>query len=406
MSRVWKIFVITALACGVAFGQVQLKPLYSFGSKLNDGIGPAGPIVFDSHGNLYGTTTLGGGQGREGTVFELSHSQSGWSESVLYTFCAVGQCADGSIPYWGVIVDEADNLYGSTTGGGLGCQPQVFDCGGVVFEVSPPSIPGGTWTENALWKFAGNTGDGCFPFSPLVRDHLGNLYGTFKYCGLYGEGGVFRLSPPNVAGDPWEETILYNFCSTNVAQHCSDGAEPLGSLALDDAGNIFGTTSKGGDNSGTVFELSPPLSGDTWVETILYKFRLNRGGYPNSGIIFDEAGNLYGTFSGNNGGVFKLTPLGKEYQVALDLEDDNVLAGLLIQSGILYGEGGGGQYGYGELFSFQGTNKTVLHNFCPQLPCSDGIFPESPLIPHGNHLYGTTLEGGDSGGGVVYEISR
>ena len=161
--------------------------LYSFCSKPNctDGIGPNG-LVMDSAGNLYGTA-IGGGANEsadpqsDGVVFELAPpTQPGgaWTETVLYNFCSAKRCSDGYGPT-GIIQDAAGNLYGTTSGGdGYG----VEDSAGTVFELSPPSQPGGTWTETVLHVFCSSSPvpceDGMIPNGGLIQDAAGNLYGT------------------------------------------------------------------------------------------------------------------------------------------------------------------------------------------------------------------------------------
>lgn len=410
-SKVWIICVgiLMVFNCEPLMGQAKFKTIYSFGANNGnaDGFRPQGPFVFDKAGHLFGTTQEGGTNLYAGTVFELSYSNNQWNHSVLYNFCPQADCADGSNPSEGVIVDAVGNLFGTTWLGGVPCQG-TETCG-VVFELSPPSKPDGTWTESVLWAFGSSPNDGCFPIGPVTLDAQGNLYGTAAGCGLYAQGVVFRLSPPTLPGETWTETILHDFCSNNVHENCFDGAEPKGSLALDAAGNVYGTTYKGGDNSGVVFELSPPISGDSWTETVLYKFRLNRGGNPITGVTFDQFGNLYGGLFGEHagvGGYFKLTPTGIESQFEFKPGDGPAEGAPLIVSGTLYGENA---YGYGQLLSIRGKTETILHTFCTQQPppnCSDGIDPWSPLVRYGDRLYGTTLEGGDFGGGTVYEISR
>ncbi len=269
--------------------------LYSFGTGP-DGDSPIGGVIMDSTGNLYGTTTSRGAYDR-GTVFELSSSSGGgWTETVLHNF---GNGDDGIAPAGSLVMDAAGNLYGATFNGG-----QNGD--GTVFEVSPGA---GGWTETVLHSFDANDGYG--PSNGLVMDGAGNLYGTAYQggnlgglvCAPFGCGTVFEVSP--VAGGGWTETTLYSFNGQ------PDAGYPLSSLILDAAGNLYGTTSVGGnDNYGTAFKLSPGQGG--WTETVLYNFDPNNGGtLPAGGLIMDRAGDLYGETDagGLNGGgvVYELT---------------------------------------------------------------------------------------------------
>lgn len=241
--------------------------LYSFGAPP-DGNYPSANLVFDASGNLYGTTIQGGANGA-GTVFKLSPSAGQWTESVLYSFCQLQSCEDGSSPYSSLVIDAAGTLYGTTYNGGIYAQGGR---GGVVFELTQQL--GGTWTETVLHSF-GNGVDGFGPQAGLVFDKSGNLYGTTTAGGMTsaicseGCGTVFELSPSSTA--QWTEKVLYSFCSQ---VNCADGGDPYGGVILDATGNLFGTTVGGGtaNSDGTVFELSPGADGQ-WVETVLYTFQ-------------------------------------------------------------------------------------------------------------------------------------
>jgi uncharacterized repeat protein (TIGR03803 family) len=219
------------------------------------------------------------------------------TESVLYSF--LGDL-DGAQPVAGLI-DKAGNLFGTTGFGGSANS-------GTVFELSPPSTAGGAWTETVLYSFQGGT-DGSLPFSGLIADPAGNLYGTTlaggSVCAICGT--VFKLSKH---GGVWSETVLYNF-------GFSDGANPFGKLLRDDDGNLYGTTVSGGDyGAGTVYELSPPdRPHGPWEERVLYSFTGGvDGAEPIGDVIADPAGRLYGTASSGGAGfgvVFQLHPAPK-----------------------------------------------------------------------------------------------
>jgi len=286
--------------------------LHNFADRP-DGEVPIAGLIFDQAGNLYGTTCEGGAGG-QGAVFELSPNLDGsWTESVLYSFCSLSNCVDGEVPIAGLIFDQAGNLYGTTWQGGAGGQ-------GAVFELSPNLD--GSWTESVLHSFMGS--DGADPAASLIFDLAGNLYGTTYLGGVSGKryvgqtlGVVFRLTPQQ--NGTWKESVLHRFVGT-------DGANPHGGLAFDQAGNLYGTTSNAGsckvDNSGcgTVFQLTPNADG-SWKEKVLHHFRVTaNGAFPWAGLIFDQTGNLYGTtYGGGNpthcprdffgcGVVFKLAP--------------------------------------------------------------------------------------------------
>jgi uncharacterized repeat protein (TIGR03803 family) len=197
--------------------------LHSF-SAGTDGAYPIGTLLLDVEGNLYGTTQDGGKSGL-GTVFKVTKAGE---ESVLYSFKGG---TDGEGPFGGLVSDKSGNFYGTTLGGGiLGA--------GTVFKVTK------TGTEAVLYNFMGGT-DGGSPFGTLVRDAVGNLYGTTEYGGLSGFGTIFELSNTGA------ETVLHSF-----AGFPTDGQNPLAGLKRDNEGNLYGTTYDGGtDDGGIIFKL-------------------------------------------------------------------------------------------------------------------------------------------------------
>jgi uncharacterized repeat protein (TIGR03803 family) len=197
------------------------QTLYSFGAQP-DGNYPSANLVFDASGNLYGTTTQGGTNGA-GTVFKMTPNAGQWIKTILYSFCHLQGCPDGSSPYSDLIIDAAGNLYGTTYNGGTYWQAGSMT-GGVVFKLTPQ--PDGTWTETVLHNF-GNGTDGILPQASLVSDKAGNLYGTTTGGGAtspgcsQGCGTVFELSPGS--NSQWTEKVLYSFCSQ---ANCVDGMTP------------------------------------------------------------------------------------------------------------------------------------------------------------------------------------
>jgi uncharacterized repeat protein (TIGR03803 family) len=344
----------------------QEKILYSFLDNGMDAAVPEGGLVFDSAGNLYGVT-VSGGMNNAGTVYELSPPSTAggkWTEKVIFEFES-GMSATGNGPIGSLLIDGKGNLYGVTSTGN-----------GVAYELSPPASAGGAWTQSILHAFGG-AGDGISPQAGMIFDSKGNLYGTTENGGTSG-GIVFELSP--AAGGVWNESILFNF-----DQNSATGWRPLTGLAIDTAGNLYGTTFDGynstpGDGLGVVFELSPPVtSGGAWTETVLHVFgtSLYDGSQPFGNLIMDALGNLYGTaetggFSGtaeDNGVAFQLSPPASA----------------------------GGAW-----------TETLLHSF-PQ-SATDGNAPESALIFDGNgNLYGSAYFGGPAASdsttvGAIYEL--
>jgi len=253
---------------------------------------PRSAVVFDAQGNLYGATPGGDGW-PNGKVFKLAPNPDGtWTETTLYTFAGG---ADGCGSYGDLIIDAADNLYGTTSGYG--------SCSGTVFELAPN--PDGTWTKSTIHNFAGGN-DGSYPYAGVIMDAKGNLYGTTEQGGRgkhsWGYGTAFMLTP-NPDGS-WKETLLHRFS-------LEDGSDPVASLAMDAAGNLYGTTRAGGVYGyGTVFKLSANPDG-SWKRIKLHSFHGPDGANPEGKLILDTAGNLYGTtYAGGrgNGVVFEITP--------------------------------------------------------------------------------------------------
>jgi uncharacterized repeat protein (TIGR03803 family) len=428
MKNAFLCAAVVTLTCAFALGQVQYKVLYTFGTNggAGDGANPAGPVIFDGLGDMFGTTPSGGGnvstlcpQGC-GTVFELAPSQGGWTEKLLHAF---SYGADGMSPF-GLIGDSKGNLYGVTGGQGeYGCQ--VPDCG-TVYELSPE--PDGQWSETILYEFSGGS-DGWLPSSPLTFDSQGNLYGTTLVSGGAVTGGsVFELSPPISRGDSWTLATLYSFCQQG-GNACSDGSWPSGGLVFDALGNLYGTTEMGGlGNWGTVYELSPNSDGG-WTEIVLYKFLGGIAGQPTGPVSFDSAGDMYGTldYGGSGeagyctenhggharcGGLFRLSPKPGgsygEFTFPFDGPDGgNPVGNVLPESnGTVYGATeSGGEYFAGAFFGIQGKKENLLYSWnCNVEPCAGGASP-SYLTLHRGSFYGGASQGGEFDQGVVFEIS-
>jgi uncharacterized repeat protein (TIGR03803 family) len=274
--------------------------LYSFPSQKGSLANPTG-LIFGAGGTLVGATANGGLAGK-GTVFELTPSGSSWTESTLYNF--TGQGSDGAGPSGNLVADVAGTFYGVTAKGGT-------SDAGTVFSLAPPSQPGGAWTKTTLHSF-GQTGDGMTPNGSMVINSKGALFGVTSAGGASGDGIAFELAPPAVAGGAWTETVLYSFAGG------SDGASPQGGLALGKHGTLYGATMSGGVSTppaslGTVFLLTPPASGSAWTETVLYNFQGGSdGANPVAGVVLSKKGNLYGATSAggedNLGTVFELAP--------------------------------------------------------------------------------------------------
>jgi len=389
-----------------AAAQVQEKVLHNFNNDGTDGVGPRASLIFDAAGNLYGTTRIGGTYG-SGTVFELMPVAGGtWTEQVLHSF---GNGADGREPVAGLILDTAGNLYGTTVAGGT-----YGD--GTVFELTPAA--GGNWTEQVLHNFNSDGTDGTNPNAGLIFDATGNLYGTTPDGGTYAYyGTVFELTPDGSGG--WTERVLHSFGSG------TDGSSPYTGLVFDAAGNLYGATLYGGTYGayGTVFELTP-AGGGSWTEQVLHNFNNDGtdGNLPHTELILDAAGNLYGTTraGGTIGGgtAFELTPAAGGTWTEQVLHnfgsgtDGTAPRGGLIfdAAGNLYGASisGPGVQNAGTVFELTpvvgGTwTEQVLHNFGSG---TDGANPYAALVRDAaGNLYGTTNYGGTNNDGTVFEIT-
>ncbi|MGA2905998.1 MAG: choice-of-anchor tandem repeat GloVer-containing protein [Candidatus Korobacteraceae bacterium] len=254
-----------------------LNPLYEF-TGGSDGELPLARVIFGPDGSLYGTTVYGADG--PGTVFKLRPQPTfcrtvlcPWTETMLYRFSAL----TGYHPDAEVIFDQAGNLYSTTLYSGSGDCPE--GCG-VVFELMPP----GSWNmETVLYSFSGNDGDNP---NGVIFDNAGNLYGTTRYGGSGGNGTVFELMP-GLGGRT--DCTLWNFGNGN------EGRLLYAGLTFDRSGNLYGATSDGGTGGGgTVFELTP-IGNCSWTLQTLYSFTGPRGCGPEGTLVMDGAGNLYGT---------------------------------------------------------------------------------------------------------------
>jgi hypothetical protein len=463
LGRLLTLVAVTLALASVATAEWKEKVLYSFQGGTNDGAFPAGGVVFDKQGNLYGVLQDYGPPSCApmgnycGTVFQLTPpAQKGgsWTETLIYQFQGKGS-NDASLPNGGLIRDAAGNLYGVTAYGGTGdCVLLGVKAGcGTVYELSPPTQKGGAWTETILYSFP-TAKQGYLPNGDLVLDIAGNLYGATTFGGGYGTtcngfyqycGAVFQLSPPKIKGGKWREKVLYGFKGVAAGAQFGDGANPNGGLVLDSKGAIYGTTYFGGNNvkgkceggvggtgCGIIFKLIPPSQkGGKWTEKVLHVFKGgNDGDHPAAGMIFGDNGYLYGTtLNGAAGGTaFFLAPPAKgssEWKEAI-LHGFNENGGPFDPEAALIFDSAGNLYGttyvgnfndlQGSVFRLKPSNMngapwtfSVIHGF---LGPPDGDFPAASLVLDKNgDVYGTTQAGGigtgcgHGGCGTVFEVS-
>jgi uncharacterized repeat protein (TIGR03803 family) len=412
----------------------RTKVLYRFYNAGEAATTPAGGLIPDASGALYGVTDTGGAF-QSGTVFELTPPMAGqtaWTERVLYSF---GNGTDGKAPAARLLMDSSGDLYGTTPSG------SGADVSGTVFELVPPAAGQTVWTEAILHSFGAGE-DGALPYAGLILDAGGALYGTALAGGTSGHGIVFKLTPPGTGQTSWTETVLHNFSGP------ADGSYPEGDLLLDKSGTLYGTTESGAGCCGSVFKLSPPVSGKTvWRETILHAFTGEPDGdQPYSGLVMDRTSALYGTTRAGGAGdcsdnpgcgtVFKLSPpasgdSGWTETVILPFqgESDGAAPGgsqpmgdLVIDAlGNLYGttpSGGTGacHFGTGCGTVFELTppttgetvwTETVLHSFSLTNKTA-GVYPKPGLLrDRKGRLFGVTgsLQPSDSLTGVAFMLT-
>ena len=422
------------LVVGAAFGQsaeaYTHKVIHSFCAKADctDGDGPAGVLVMDGAGNLYGTTEGGGKVGadgrREGVVFELSPNarHTRWTYQVIHTFCRKQNCVDGYGAQSGLVIDVNGNLYGTTPYGGT---DEGFGNGGTLFELSPG---GSGWTYKVLHSFCRKQDctDGDSPFNGLTYagaaagqpyDGVSPLYGATTFGGKYfgTEGGTAFSITPDQATGKWQYDVLYSFCSTadchmplpNPSSAPAEGAD----------GTLYLTTDQDGFNGNLVAII--PHGGD-WRERTEHSFcalsGCADGDHPQPDMLaIDGNGIVYGTTVADT--IFSFDPATRHLTTLYhfcslaNCADGTVpRSGVLLNSaGDLFGvtSRGGNSNNAGVAYELSHVGQfTVLYAFCAQTNCADGSVPENTFLMGANStLYGLTGDGGANNGGTVYELT-
>ncbi len=418
------IFELTPPASGASAWTQSV--LYDLPEISDDAVTPQGALLMGRNGVLYGSANGGGANG-QGAVYELTPPASGqtaWKRSILHSFTGT----DGAEPTGKLLQGPNGVLFGVTSSGGSASGNAY----GTVYALVPPAAGKTGWTEQVLHAFTGvATGDGSFPAAGLIADAQGALYGTAGSGGIasgddsYGNGIVFKLTPPAKGQGAWQETILYSFTGP-------DGSTPQGTLLSDPTGALYGTTYTGGPaGEGTVFKLTPPVSGTAWSEAVLHGFNAsvgNDGAIPGTEqLVMDAHGTLYGTASqggaGNMGVVFALSPPapgGTDWTETL-LHSFTGPDGSFPYVGLLPNKAGAllGVAGQGGISQYDGTvfeltppatgaawAFKVLHSFNPSYG-QDGAGPAGALVKDAKgNLYGTTAGGGFGGGGIVFELTH
>ena len=403
-------FALVAFTSLAAYAQ-QYRVLHSF-SNGADGAIPLGGMAIDATGTIYGVTH--GELGTVGTVFRVKPHNGSWIFETLYTFSGG---ADGSTPAT-VVFGPDGALYGSTQSGGQGE-------GGVIFRLRPPPTPCKAvlcpWTETVLYSFVPDGVDASTPAGQLTFDASGAIYGTTLSGGGDpscdgGCGAVFKLTP---SGGHWTESVVYGFQRSGAA-----GWVPYSGVIVDSSGNLYGTTYDGpgtgcgGFGCGTVYELTP--SGSGWNEQTLHRFQGSAdGAQPIAGVVFDRSGNLLGATSeagsGAGGTLFEISPSGgnRNFTLLQSLPSDNgspcgpPWSLTMDQAGNFYGVTGCDTAPGGNAFKLTpsqgGWQYTDLHDF----PEGNGGWDPwgGVVIDAAGNVYGTTEFGGNYSRGTVWEIT-
>lgn len=373
--------------------------LHSF-TRLPTGFAPYAGLVTGATGSLYGTTN---DNFNGGSAYRVTHGQSGWVVSTLTEFHHDG---NGYAPHSRLTLGPDGALYGTAEYGGTpgGCGGS--GCG-AIFRLNPSAA----YSRTTIYRFSGP--DGYWPFGELTFDRAGNIFGTTTNGGPLSGGTVFELVRN---GSQWTQSVIYSFDGV------SGGNQPWAGVIFDPAGNLYGTTNTGGSDClcGVVYELSPSAGG--WSYRELHEFHGSAdGAWPEYSLIVDAAGNLYGTTSdrgpiGGSGTVFELSPSGDNWNLSTiygfsggDGSYPGPDGGVIMDaSGNLYGTTyAEGFYGLGSVFKLTPTGSgwvyDPLYDFQPY---QGGQYPIGNLLLDANgNLFGTASQGGDYGGGTVWEIT-
>ena len=411
--------LVTALlflisAGGLAQGQT-FTVLHNF--ALTDGAKPFAGVTMDGRGNLYGTTEYGGilncdngGVPGCGVAYQMRPQNSTWIYSVLHEF--PGQ--NGFLPTnpGDITIGTGGAPYGTELQGGAAFA-------GTVYELLPSRVVSAAlnsqWSYHLIHTFGGGN-DGGYP-SQISFDASGKIFGSTGLGGTVGVGTVYELTP---SGSGWTESILYNFLGG------ADGNGPRGA-ALDEAGNIYGSTGSGGNQEcenhvgcGTVYELT--RSGSGWTKTILHVFEQTTDGGDPGPVARDSAGNLFGLTStgaaGNGGTIWELSPSGNGWTFTVlftfpwpTQQFTGAFRPVIDSAGALYGvTNGGGAYNFGSAYRLAPSNGkwiyTDLHDFGSWSNQTDGCYPRGPVaLDAAGDIFGAAQSCGAFDDGDVFEIT-
>jgi hypothetical protein len=335
--------------------------LHSFPNGQDDGVRPQGRLLLGPGGVIYGTTNGGGGTNGAGTVFQLAPPANlgAWTLTTLYVF-PQNKIGLGAAPTTGVLMDSSGALYGATPEQGAVKVSDVLP--GMVYKLTPPATGQTAWAYNTLYSFPVAKGHTNSPVSSPIGDAAGNLFGTVQLASTgSSQGAIYELTPPSGGVGAWAQSIVLKLPP-------ADGS-PVGDLAMDANGALYGATTNTSGNNGVVFRASPPASGGTgWTLTVLYAFSTASKVTPAGGVAFGSAGQLYGNAHGGTGKqadglTYRLTPPAS----------------------------GTGRWSYTTLAQFAFKPKGL-----GQLPIG------TPLVSAAGPIYGVTQAGGTSGNGTAF----
>ena len=396
-----------ALCFAAVMAQAQtFQVLHTFTGSPADGSHPFDGVVVDQHGNLYGTAYGGGIDDNGcylgcGTMFKLAKHGSGWIYSTIYKFQGP---PDGNYPA-GAVIGPDGSLYGATYGGGIvnqgSCVLDVNGCGTVFRLQPPPTFCANVlcpWDETVLYSFTGENGDAGGPYNgDLLFDYSGNIYGTTEWGGAYVSGAAYKLAPSQGG---WSESVIYSF---DIYGEQGWGTPQTG-LIMDATGNLYGTTIYEDNYAyGVTYQLQPGDSG--YTANVLYAFHSGANGALPEALTFDPAGNILGVTAGGGlygtGTVYKLVASeGWNLQTlySFGATEGNTNNRLTMDSaGNLYGTGQICGHGNGCVFKLTPQNGSYVYTDLYDFTGhADGQYPFGPVaIDASGNLYGTTESAGD-----------
>jgi uncharacterized repeat protein (TIGR03803 family) len=380
-----------------------VTPLFS----LSQAPGPAlGGISPDGLGGLVLQAFTRSATYPYGVFLDFTPPASGnaaWTEKVVY---ALQGGADGVLGVGNMIADGNGGLLGATFAGGAANV-------GTIFDLVPPTTVGGTWTHTVVYSFATGSGDGQIPTGSMVTDGAGHYFGSTEQGGTGGDGVVFELTQPATPGGAWTEQVIANITASKTE------ASPPEHLSIDANGTIYVALAKGGPAKGGQLISLTPTGDGTWTQTVLHNFGAGKDGrHPSGRVVFDAAGNIYGTTlnggAGGDGTVFELSRAGAGYTETIlynfngastngNAPADNLLIGA--DGTLTGGVGTGGASGYGAIYTLTPGAGGYVFNLAYSFPGGKGgMTPKFSFVPDAESgaFYSITYKGGMGNRGLGF----